>query len=137
MTKAREQLLKVAQRRMVRKMVQVARGSICEDGEKEDWVHYIIRSTRIAEALMGRAGVQDWVEEQRRRKWRWAGHIARLTDRRWTQLSLYWSPHGERAVGRPCHKWDTDLIGYLGTSWFRQAENREQWRNLEDGYAKK
>eukprot|EP00929_Paragymnodinium_shiwhaense_P115192 TRINITY_DN8389_c0_g1_i1.p1 TRINITY_DN8389_c0_g1~~TRINITY_DN8389_c0_g1_i1.p1 ORF type:complete len:455 (+),score=145.13 TRINITY_DN8389_c0_g1_i1:136-1500(+) len=41
------------------------------------------------------------------RKWRWAGKVARLTDDRWTQALLLWSPDaGSRNVGLPVTRFD-------------------------------
>ena len=68
MTKERESMLSVAQRRMLRRIVQVPRWV------DKDWVHYIVRSTHAAEQLIMEGGVPNWIQEQRRRKWWWAGH---------------------------------------------------------------
>ena len=95
MTKERENMLEVAQRRMLRKVVQVPRWV------DEEWVSYIVRSTYAAEDLSMKVGVPRWIQEQRRRKQHWGGHIARLTDRRRTQLALHWIPDDRRQVGRP------------------------------------
>eukprot|EP00973_Karenia_brevis_P010521 1427247-Karenia_brevis.AAC.1 len=40
----------------------------------ESWLDWLRRATGIAEGLASKHGVSDWVEEQRRRKWRLAGH---------------------------------------------------------------
>ena len=85
MTKEREQRLTVARRRMLRKMAQVPRWRMCgEEGQQEDWVSYVTRATHTVEDASKKAGATGWVQEQRRRKWRWAGHVARLKDRKWT-----------------------------------------------------
>ena len=139
MTKEKQHDLQVAQRRMIRKIVQVPRMS--SSGEEEDWVDYIRRSTRTAERCMEDNGVENWVAAQRRRKWRWAGHVARLADRRWTQLALSWTPDGSRRVGRPVTTWENDLIHFVrertnGQSWFKYAASRENWKGLEDDYCR-
>ena len=72
----------------MRKIVQVP--SMSNDGEEED--DYIRRSTRTAEKCMEDNGTEGLVAAQRRRKWRWAGHVARLADRPWTQLALPLGP---------------------------------------------
>jgi hypothetical protein len=100
MTREREQRMRVARRRMIRKIVQVPRAKD-EDGTLEDWVSYFRRSTHEADKMSNAAGVTDWEVEQRRRKWRWAGHVARMTDRRWTWVLLMWVPTGARRVGKP------------------------------------
>ena len=85
------------------------------------------------------AGVADWVSEQRRRKWRWAGHVTRMCDRRWTKLLLDWIPTGRRRVGRPTMRWEDTLEEYAkrqldGQNWTTVAKTREMWRQLEDGF---
>jgi len=137
MTTQREQALRVAQRRMLRKIVQVAK--LKTDDEEEEWVNYILRSTRIAERCMEEAGIESWVGAQRRRKLRWAGHLARLQDRRWTQLALYWTPSGHRRVGRPLSRWEDSLVEFFRTSgqdvaWYVQAQDRTAWRMLEESF---
>ena len=82
-------------------------------------------------------GIENWVAAQRRRKWLWAGHVARLTDRQWTQLALYWSPVGSRRLDRPVTTWENNLKDFLlnranGESWFKQAASREARKSLED-----
>ena len=138
MTAERENRLKVARRRMLRKIGQVPRWRICgEDGGPEDWVSYIVRSTYFVEEKGAKAGVADWVKEQRRRKWRWAGHVARLGDRRWTKLALDWMPSGVRRQGRPTTRWEDTLKRFEeehlnGQRWDAVAKDRSAWKNLED-----
>ncbi|CAH2217156.1 jg22848 [Pararge aegeria aegeria] len=43
-------------------------------------------------------------------KWKWAGHVARLTDNRWTLRLTKWpGPTGNRARGRPHYRWEDDI----------------------------
>ena len=67
-----------------------------EDTEEEDddetWIQYLIRATGIAEQAAQKAGVKDWVREQRRRKWHWAGHVARRWDGKCSHTLLEWQP---------------------------------------------
>ena len=98
MTNERMALLRTTQRKMLRKIVGIQRKKIsCTAGELidpsgtelEPWVDwFIIRATRAAESIHYEMGGKDWVEEQRRRKWQWAGHIARRTDGRWGRVLL-------------------------------------------------
>jgi hypothetical protein len=140
MTQERERRLSVAQRRMLRKMAQVPRLKTgCEEAELEDRVSYIIRSTHIAEAAGKAAGIANWTVEQRRRKFRWAGHVARMTDRRWTKLSLTWTPDGSRRSGRPAKRWEDELVAFAethldGVSWASVAQDRGAWKQLEEDF---
>jgi hypothetical protein len=112
-----------------------------EEG-KEEWVDWIRRATSIAEASLKRAGIDDWVVAQRRRKFKWAGHVARRTDGRWGTLILDWTPHaGSRRVGRPRNRWTDSLVQYfsfsdLGVdSWRYLALDRASWQEHETAFA--
>lgn len=80
---------------------------------------------------------EDIVSRIARNKWNWAGHIARLTDGRWTKEILNWRPYiGRRKQGRPPRRWTDDLIKQAGHAWMREAQNRQRWKNLGEAYAK-
>eukprot|EP00973_Karenia_brevis_P043222 5988036-Karenia_brevis.AAC.1 len=40
-----------------------------DTADLEPWVDWLRRTTHVAEQAMRRAGVQDWVSQQRGRKW--------------------------------------------------------------------
>ena len=105
MTKQREALLRSNQRKMLRSILQSPRQASAADGsgevQVETWLEWVMRVTPESERLFAMAGGQGWVEEQRRRKWHWAGHVARRTDGRWARLLLDWRPPGHRRRGRP------------------------------------
>ena len=58
----------------------------------ETWVDWLIRTASIAEKASEIARIQDWITEQRRRLWRFAGHTARRQDERRNRLLLEWKP---------------------------------------------
>ena len=108
-----------------------------EDGET--WVEWIIRTTQVAARAMAKAKIPDWVQEQKRRKWRWAGHVMRRTDMRWSQRMFQWVPgeRGRRPAGRPAARWEDSLNQFARSSKFKLtevAQDREQWSSLEDAY---
>eukprot|EP00973_Karenia_brevis_P085151 11818440-Karenia_brevis.AAC.1 len=125
-------MIRTCQRRMLRKIVQVGRrlvddtslssessssctgstnaslsseltsGDTENEQELEPWIVWLRRATGISESLAQQYGVCDWVEEQKRRKWRLAGHTARRDDARWSWKLLSWLPaEGKRSLGRP------------------------------------
>ena len=99
--------LQAEQRKMLRMMLNIPRkvgegvGSTDDEGEEEeeeeeeeqeieaedvdndgdtlleDWVSWVRRATRIAEAELEKAHVTDWVREQRGKYWDLAGRVAR------------------------------------------------------------
>ena len=85
-----------------------------------------------------KAGVVDWVEEQRRRKWRWAGHVARREDGRWSRRLLDWEPlGGRRSWGRPVIRWEDTLCQFAktkGETWTTAAKDKNKWGSWEDDF---
>ncbi|CAK1587710.1 unnamed protein product [Parnassius mnemosyne] len=68
-------------------------------------------------------------------KFRWAGHIARYVDNRWTIHVTTWKgPPGKRRAGRPYMRWEDDIKKIAGTNWLQIAKNREKWKSLEEAF---
>jgi hypothetical protein len=67
------------------------------------------------------------------RRLRWAGHVARMGDKRDAYRILVWKPEGKRAVGRPRRGWEDNIridlreIGWGVMDWIDLAQDREQW----------
>ena len=77
--------------------------------------------------------VTDVVQYVTNTKWKWAGHIDRMKDKRWTTRNTEWKIKGVRS-GRPKRRWRDDIVGRQGAVWTRIAKDRERWRTLEEGY---
>jgi hypothetical protein len=148
MTKEREDLLRGAQRKMLRAILGRGRRRLSgrdglDEGEVESWVDWVKRTTGEAELLYKESGGMDWVREQQRRKWQWAGHIARRSDGRWTRKVLDWEPDGVRRKGRPCTRWEDILRKFFeaslgedlpGDFWKFQALDRDIWKGIEEDF---
>ena len=68
-------------------------------------------------------------------KWKWAGHVARMTDNRWNIRSTEWQGRdGKPSRGRPKRRWQDDINKYQGASWTRAAKDRQRWKDLVEGY---
>ena len=84
--------------------------------------------------------IKDWADEQKRRKWRWAGHIARRKDGRWATSLLDWIPHlGRRAQGRPLTRWEDVISKFVkkhGQKWQNAAQDRRWWDNMTEDFVK-
>ena len=77
----------------------------------------------------------DIIEYTLKQKWKWAGHIARLKDNRWTKRCTEWQPRrGKRSRGRPSRRWQDDITEKEGPTWIRKATDRRQWKTLMEGY---
>ena len=66
----------------------------------------------------------------------WAGHVARMGERRGVYRILVGKPEGRIPLGRPRRRWEdnikTDLqkLGCGGMEWFELAQDRDRWRAL-------
>jgi len=75
-----------------------------------------------------------WVIKSRRM--RWAGHVARMEDRRGAYRVLMWRPDGRGPLGRPRCRWEENLkidiqkVGWGGMDWLALAQDRDRWRAL-------
>ena len=120
LNKDMERKLKTTQRSMERMMLGYTR----RDRKRNIWIR---EQTRVKDVLTTVKGI----------KWRWAGHLGRMTDGRWSQLTTEWQPlYGVRKRGRPRARWRDELVSYLGTTaWMRIAGDRRNWQNLGEAFA--
>lgn len=69
------------------------------------------------------------------KKLKWAGHVARLTDGRWTLRVTSWKgPRGKRGNGRPRTRWADEINKITGPNWMQIAQNRAKWASLEEAF---
>ena len=67
--------------------------------------------------------------------WRWAEHIARMKDSRWTKRCTEWQPRREKkSRGRPSRRWQDDIARKAGTTLNTKTTNRGQWKTLMEFY---
>ena len=107
--------------------------------ERETWVEYVQRSAHEVDEIAERHDMKNWVAESRRRKWRFAGQLARRTDKRWSSLLVAWVPaYGPgRSPGRPFTRWTTDFERLAGGDWMKVAHDENLWRHLQDGFVQR
>jgi hypothetical protein len=72
----------------------------------------------------------------RLRRMRWAGHVARMGEKRNAYRLLVGKPEGKRPLGRPRHTWvdnirmDLGEVGWGDVDWIGLAQDRNRWRTL-------
>ena len=70
------------------------------------------------------------------RRMRWAGHVARMGERRFVYRVLVGEPEGKRTLGRPRRRWEDNIkmilqnVGCGGMDWINLAEDRDRWRAI-------
>ena len=93
---------------------------------KDKIPHHTIRKQTQFEDVQKHIGKQ---------KWRWAGHLGRMKDNRWTKRCTEWQPRrGQRKRGRPTRRWRDDIETAAGKTWMRRTDDRPGWRGLSEGY---
>jgi len=67
---------------------------------------------------------------------RWAGHEARMGERRGVYSVLVGKHEGKRLIRRPRHRWEDNIkmdlqeVGCGGMDWIELAQDRDRWRAL-------
>jgi len=67
---------------------------------------------------------------------RWAGHVARMGERRCVYRVLVGEPEGKSLLGRPRRRWDDNIkmdlqeVVCVGVDWIEFAQDRGRWRIL-------
>ena len=70
------------------------------------------------------------------RRTRWAGHVARIRERRGVYRVLVGKPEGKRPLGRPRRRWEDNIkvdlqeVGCGGVDWIELVQDRDRWRAL-------
>ena len=114
LTKRSENLLRIAQRAMERAML----GITLRDRKRSSWIRSKTR-------------VRDIIQFIKQQKWRWAGHIARRSDNRWSKRLTDWCPWDcKRIRKRPDTRWRDEIERFAGKKWQRIAQNRLLWKEM-------
>jgi hypothetical protein len=70
------------------------------------------------------------------RRMRWAGHVARMGEKRSVYRLLVGKPKGKRPLGRPRRRWTDNIkmdlleIELSAVDWIGLAQDRYRWRAL-------
>jgi hypothetical protein len=76
----------------------------------------------------------DIIRQVKSRRMRWAGHVARMGEKRKVYKVLVGKSEGKRPLGRPRRRWEDGIrmdlreTGLRGVDWVRLAQDRDRWR---------
>ena len=68
------------------------------------------------------------------RRMRYAGHVARMGEKRDVYRVLVGKPEGKRPLGRPRRRWEDNIkmdlqeVGCRGVEWIKLSQDRDRWR---------
>jgi transcription termination factor 2 len=68
------------------------------------------------------------------RRLRWAGHVARMVEKRNACRKCVGKPEGKRPLGRPRRRWGNNIkmdlreMGWDSVDWIDMDQDRDQWR---------
>ena len=88
------------------------------------------------EELRLRTNQQSVIEKIKITRWKWYGHVLRMSDERLPKQVLDWRPEGRRRVGRPKDTWRRTLTRETIQKNLREAdvrqkaEDRATWRSF-------
>lgn len=97
------------------------------------------RQDRVSNVqLREKTKLTDILEKIDLQKWRWTGHMLRSRQEKWSQIITNWYPRdGKRCRGRQQMRWENELKLTAGPKWRRVAQDRKQWRLLEEAFARR
>ena len=93
-----------------------------------------LRNKKRASWIRQNTKVDDIIEVIKKQKWRWAGHVARMKDNRWTKRLTDWMPKDKRLKKRPTTRWRDEIVRFTGNLWQRQACCRATWKGLGEAF---
>jgi hypothetical protein len=71
------------------------------------------------------------------RRIRWAGHVARMGEKRNSYRLLVGKPERKRPLGIPRRRWvDLEEVGWDDVDWIGLAQDRNRWRALVNSVLK-
>lgn len=95
-----------------------------------------LRDHKTAIWIREKTKLTDVLESIYKRKWRWAGHVARMADDRWTSRVTFWTPYGHRRrPGRQKMRWRDDIEKSYKL-WHQLARDRQLWKSWEEAYVR-
>ena len=97
---------------------------------------YVTPMLRLWYKLFVNILIPNVVRVIKSRRIRWAGHVARMRERRGVYRVLVRKPERKKPLGRPRPRWEDNIkmvlqeVGCGGMNWIKLAQVRDRWRAL-------
>jgi hypothetical protein len=93
-------------------------------------------SNRSVHGLINIYNINEIVRVIKWRRIRWAGHVARVGERRGLYRVYVRKPVGKRPLGKPRRRWEDNMrmdlqeVGCGAIDWIELVQDRDMWRTL-------
>lgn len=111
---------------------------MCQRAMERSLLNIKLRHKQRNTLIRNKTQVIDALQHAQALKWRWAGHLMRTSDDRWTRTTTLWKgPSGKRKRGRPQERWQDEIVEIAGKAWKQLATEKKQWKLLEEAYTRR
>ncbi|CAG4949079.1 unnamed protein product [Colias eurytheme] len=111
---------------------------VCQNKMERSILNLKLRDKVKLKNIRSKTKVMDVTYTVKKLKWNWVGHMIRNNKGKWTKDVTEWYPRdGKRKKGRQKTRWEDDIRKVAGTTWQREATNRDRWKSLGEAYAKR
>lgn len=103
----------------------------CQKGIERSLLNYNIKDKKRAKDLRKITKLKEATFHTKRLKWRWAGHMVRDRNKKWSKTVTEWQIRdgSKRSRGRQRKRWDDDIVETAGALWARLLETQETVKN--------
>lgn len=114
LTEANKNKIKTTQNKMQRSLLNIKK----EQKIRNSTINTRLKAKRVEEIIT-------------HLKFKWAGHISRSNEKKWSKQLTEWIPlDRKRNRGRQKKRWSDEIKIKFGPLWSRHARDREKWKHM-------
>lgn len=109
--------------------------SVCQRAIERKILHLKLKDRGSNNEIRSRTNIKDVVTTIRKLKWKWAGHLMRTNDDRWSKRLTEWTPWDmKRGRGRKHKRWRDDLDSFE-KNWRQLTSSKKDWSSKGEAFA--